>query len=69
MKLDCEGAEYAILPELARLGAMRSIGWIRGEWHYRKQNPVLASALARTHAFNIDLNLPHEVGLFIAHRL
>jgi FkbM family methyltransferase len=69
LKLDCEGAEYAILPELARLGAMKSIGWIRGEWHYRKQNPLLASALVRTHAYNIDLNLPHEVGLFIAHRL
>jgi FkbM family methyltransferase len=69
MKLDCEGAEYAILPDLARIGTMPSIGWIRGEWHYRRQNPILSSALARTHAFNIDPNLPHEVGLFIAHRL
>jgi FkbM family methyltransferase len=69
MKLDCEGAEYAILPDLARTGAMPSIGWIRGEWHCSKQNPILSSALARTHAFNIDPNLPHEVGLFIAHRM
>jgi FkbM family methyltransferase len=69
MKLDCEGAEYAIFPDLARIGAMPSIGWIRGEWHCRRQNPILSSALARTHAFNIDPNLPHEVGLFIAHRL
>jgi hypothetical protein len=68
-ELDCEGAEYTILPDLARLGAMKSIGWIRGEWHHRKQNPLLASALIRTNAYNIDVNMPHEVGLFIAHRI
>jgi FkbM family methyltransferase len=69
MKLDCEGAEYAILPALAKFNMMRSIGWIRGEWHCRKQNAILSAALTPTHAFNIDPNLPHEVGLFIAHRL
>jgi FkbM family methyltransferase len=68
LKLDCEGAEYVILSELAKLGLLSSIGWIRGEWHSRKNNIVLASALAPTHDFHIDANQPHEVGLFIAHR-
>lgn len=68
LKLDCEGAEYVVLPELAKLGLLKLIGWIRGEWHSRKNNFLLASALAPTHEFNIDANRPHEVGLFIAHR-
>jgi FkbM family methyltransferase len=69
LKLDCEGAEYLVVPELSALGLMSHVGWIRGEWHSRKDNALLAAFLAQTHAYNIDLNLPHEVGLFIAHRL
>jgi len=69
LKLDCEGAEYLVIPELSALELMSRVGWIRGEWHCRKQNPILASTLVRTHASNIDVNLPHDVGLFIAHRL
>ena len=68
LKLDCEGAEYLILPELSRLGLLQYVGWIRGEWHSRKDNPILASALEITHAFNIDPNQPHDVGLFVGHR-
>lgn len=69
LKLDCEGAEYLVVPELSALGLMSHVGWIRGEWHSRKDNALLAAFLTQTHAYNIDLNLPHEVGLFIAHRL
>jgi FkbM family methyltransferase len=69
LKLDCEGAEYLIIPELSALGLMARVGWIRGEWHSRKDNALLAAFLAQTHAYNIDPNLPHDVGLFIAHRL
>jgi hypothetical protein len=36
--------------------------------HSRQHNPILASALQPTQAFNIDPNQPHDVGLFIAHR-
>lgn len=38
LKLDCEGAEYVILHELAGQGRLANVGWIRGEWHCRKQN-------------------------------
>ena len=69
LKLDCEGAEYLIVSEFSALGLMDRVGWIRGEWHSRKDNLLLANCLGQTHAFHIDPNQPHEVGLFIAHRL
>lgn len=69
MKLDCEGAEYLVIPELTALGLMSRVGWLRGEWHSRKDNALLEAFLVQTHAYNIDPNLPHDVGLFIAHRL
>lgn len=68
IKLDCEGAEYLILPGLARMGVMNRIGWIRGEWHDWDSNVLLEKSLSDTHVYNIDPNRPHEVGLFIAHR-
>jgi FkbM family methyltransferase len=69
IKLDCEGAEYLIVSELSALGLMDRIGWIRGEWHSRKDNLLLANLLGQTHAFNIDPNHPHSVGMFVAHRI
>ena len=69
LKLDCEGAEYLIVSEFSALGIMDRIGWIRGEWHSRKDNLLLANLLSQTHVFNIDPNLPHEVGMFVAHRV
>jgi hypothetical protein len=69
LKLDCEGAEYLIVSELSALGLLDRIGWIRGEWHSRKDNLLLANCLSQTHAYNIDPNLPHEVGMFVAHRV
>jgi hypothetical protein len=69
IKLDCEGAEYLIVTELSALGLMDRIGWIRGEWHSRKDNLLLANLLCQTHVFNIDPNYPHSVGMFVAHRV
>jgi hypothetical protein len=69
IKLDCEGAEYLIISELSALGLMDRIGWIRGEWHSRKDNLLLANLLSQTHVFNIDPNYPHSVGMFVAHRV
>jgi FkbM family methyltransferase len=69
LKLDCEGAEYLIVTELSALGLMDRIGWIRGEWHSRKDNLLLANFLGQTHVFNIDPNYPHSVGMFVAHRI
>ena len=68
IKLDCEGAEYLIISELSALGLMDRIGWIRGEWHSRKDNLLLANLLGQTHVFYIDPNYPHAVGMFVAHR-
>jgi len=69
LKLDCEGAEYLIISEFSALGLMDRIGWIRGEWHSRKDNLLLANCLCQTHLYNIDPNLPHEVGMFVGHRM
>ena len=69
LKLDCEGAEYMIISEFSALGIMDRIRWIRGEWHSRKDNLLLANCLSQTHAYNIDPNLPHEVGMFVGHRM
>lgn len=68
-KLDCEGAEYLIISEFSALGHMHRIGWIRGEWHSRKDNLMLAGFLSQTHIFNIDPNHPNSVGMFVAHRI
>jgi hypothetical protein len=69
IKLDCEGAEYLIISELSVLGLMNRIGWIRSEWHSRKDNLLLANNLGQTHVFNTDPNYPHSVGMFVAHRV
>lgn len=68
MKLDCEGAEYEIVEGLAASGKLAQVGWIRGEWHGATHRPRLAKALAETHVAHIDVNAPHECGLFVGHR-
>jgi len=69
IKLDCEGAEYLIVSEISALGLKDRIGWIRGEWHSRRDNLLLANLLGRTRVYNIDPNHPHSVGMFVAHRI
>lgn len=68
LKLDCEGGEYVLLPDWNAMGFLQRVGWIRGEWHHRRANESLAAALEPTHAFHIDPNEPHDVGLFVGHR-
>jgi hypothetical protein len=46
IKLDCEGVEYLIVSELSALGVIDGIGWIRREWHNRKDNLLLANLLS-----------------------
>jgi hypothetical protein len=48
---------------------MPDIGWLRSEWHSRKDNLLLASVLGQTHVFNIDPNYAHSVGMFVGHRV
>ena len=67
IKLDYEGAKCSIISELSAQVLMDRIGWIRGEWHIRKDNLLLASLLSQTHAFNIEPNYPHVVGMLVAH--
>jgi len=68
LKMDCEGAEYAILDQLHDMEWMENVGWVRGEWHNRRDNHRIVASLKKTHVVAIDRNKPHEVGLFIAHR-
>lgn len=68
LKLDCEGAEYLFLQELANEGQLANVGWIRGEWHCRAHNITLRRTLQTTHALHVDPNEPHVVGQFVAHR-
>ena len=67
IKLDCEGAKCPIISELSDQVLMDRIGWIRGEWHIRKDNLLLASLLSQTHVFNIEPIYPHVVGMLVAH--
>jgi hypothetical protein len=60
LKLDCEGAECMILESLAENGRLTQVGWIRGEWHGRRNKQRLAKALAETHVYHIDSNPPHQ---------
>jgi hypothetical protein len=39
---------------------MDRIGWIRGEWHSRKDNLLLANIISQIHPLNIDPNNPHS---------
>jgi hypothetical protein len=68
IKLAWEGAEYLVISELSARGLMDRIGWIRGEWHSRKDNLLLANLFGQPHVFNIDPNYPHAVGMFVTHR-
>lgn len=69
LKLDCDGAEYLIVLEFSALGLMDRIGWIRDEWHSRKDNLLLKNCLGPTHPYNVDPNLPHQVEMFVTHRV
>ena len=68
IKLDCEGAERIIVSKLSASGLIDRIRCIRGEWHSRKDNLLLANVLSQTHIFNTDPNYPQALGMFVAHR-
>jgi hypothetical protein len=48
---------------------MHHIRWIRGDWHCRKDNLLLANIHGYTHAYNIESNLPTDVGVIVRHRI
>jgi hypothetical protein len=42
------------LDSLSAHGLIDRIGWIRGDWHCREDNLLLANLHGYTHAYNID---------------
>lgn len=41
LKLDCEGAEYEIMDDLAANGTLQRISFIIIEWHYKGKEPLV----------------------------
>lgn len=66
LKLDCEGAEGPILEALAATDLMKSVRWIRGEWHFHATIPRIEAALAKTHTVAFHRG-DTAWGFFIAH--
>jgi FkbM family methyltransferase len=66
LKLDCEGAESAVLADLAGAGQLARVRWIRGEWHGAENVDRCQRILAGTHVSNFAPG--DTVGFFIAHR-
>jgi FkbM family methyltransferase len=70
VKMDCEGGEWKILPELARTGVLRSIDQLLFEWHDRTPEPL--EQILLKHGFSSirrtdHINLP--LGVIYASRL
>jgi FkbM family methyltransferase len=40
LKMDCEGAEWEILPDLARSGVLKRIDQMVFEWHHKQPEPL-----------------------------
>lgn len=40
MKIDCEGAEYEILPQLSHSGLLSQIDIVQMEWHFKGSTPL-----------------------------
>jgi FkbM family methyltransferase len=57
MKIDCEGAEFEILPELASAGLLKKITVIIMEWHFK--NPEILVKLLNENGFIVFRN--HEI--------
>jgi len=58
MKLDVEGLEFAVLPDLVRSQALCLVDAMRIEWHKRFWDQKVAAAVARAR----NLTNPREVG-------
>ena len=65
LKLDCEGAELAILEDLSATNRLKDVGYICGEWHRKMLIPGIRHALAATHEVEMHVGY-FENGLFLA---
>jgi FkbM family methyltransferase len=74
LKVDTEGAEYAILENLAASNAVQKIDVILGEWHRvdKPRNPSSLAAVLSSQGFVVVVanrnNTPVEAGMFYAFR-
>ena len=67
VKMDCEGGEWSILPELAKTGLLRRIDHISMEWHDRTPEPL--EKLLVENGFNVLRRMDHldaKIGLIHA---
>ncbi len=70
VKMDCEGGEWKILPELARSGLLKRIDLLLFEWHDRTPEPLEQilvengfSAIRRTDVINAQIGLVYAANL------
>ena len=68
LKLDCEGAEVAVLEDLAETGWLERVRWVRLEWHGQQNLARVACLLAPTHVFAAHCDSPQQpLGFGLAH--
>jgi FkbM family methyltransferase len=60
IKIDCEGAEYAILPLLVNLKVFTRVKWILMEWHFK--GPDFITELLNANGFSIVSLNPNSKG-------
>lgn len=68
LKIDCEGAEKQILPDLEKSGLIKKVDVIVMEWHFEEPT-MLVDLLLRNNFIVFRLNsVPHELGMIRAYR-
>ncbi len=68
LKIDCEGAEKQILPDLEKSGLIKKVDVIVMEWHFEEPT-MLVDLLLRNNFIVFRLNsMPHELGMIRAYR-
>lgn len=68
LKIDCEGAEKQILPDLEKSGLIKKVDVIVMEWHFEEPTE-LVDLLLRNNFIVFRLNsIPYELGMIRAYR-
>jgi FkbM family methyltransferase len=61
LKLDCEGTEYEVIPELATKGVLQKFTVVMLEWHYHGPE-LLLKILTDNGFFAFNRNIPNDGG-------
>lgn len=70
LKIDCEGAEFKILPDLARSGLLKKISVVIVEWHHRDPSELLDLLTANGFFYFVHrINVQWNVGIIKAIRV